>query len=551
MAKAVKEDFGWLGTQTHAAIREAVANDLSDRHAIATFNQVIEYGTGVFMGPYAWGLQKARQKVIEAQTEEIAAALEEHGERARYATTTVRKSLVTNQVVPVEAWRNICFLPAVAQKNRRDFINDLGYFLENVDPHGGRYHKYFVLTFGRRQDLPAFGDMAKALDEANRKMEDWREMCREEHGIHVHSTALEWTVDEDRTYHLHANILAKTPFMQDAETEFREFAAKSEKILGGKFLNAGAIRNIREIIKYPFKPWEMKNASSDELFWLFKETFGRRIVRFHGCLAKFRKDRKEDSLRVFKLRNKFRLREVAPILPRDNGYSELEMERMAQQDQLAQQYVEAGLEPPDRGNKEGTNILLARVAPNFEHTLWAEPSVLIMNYDPQPAETDKKGHRRLETLFAWQSEALEAWTNAGAPAPDVALTIAQAAAQGPDNAHNIRALWKVAGPHAVELDALKGAPGSYVVHNGTITPREVGGDCELIEDPPPPETFGNIIPIRSDVEIYQTQTKQEKMRGYLGTFGGEVVDADPWFWQQHGKDTLFTPEIREFDDVPF
>ncbi len=542
MAKAVEEEFGWQGTDTHLAIRREVEKDLSDRHAVATFDQVIKYGTGVFMGPYAWGLQKERNRILEEHTAEMVAALEEHGERARYVSNTVRKSLVTGEVVEVEALRNICFFPTVAQKNRRDFINDLGYFMENVDANQGKYHKYFVLTFGRRQDLVAFGDMGGAIDAANKKMQRWREMAEKEFGIIVHMTALEWTVDKDRTYHLHANVLAKTPFMVDAKEQFARFAARSEEILGGKFLNAGAIRNLREVIKYPFKPVDMKGASSAELFWLFQHTFKRRIIRFHGDLARFRRDRKEDGHRVFKLRNKFRLREVAPILPHENGYSEVDLERLEQQKQLEAYCEEHQLEPPERG-EDGTNILLAKVAPNFEHSMWAEPSVLIMNYQPEPDEFDKKGHQRLETLSKWSEEAREAWDASGAPDPATALTMAQAAALGPKNAHNIRALWKSAGPQATFSDVSNFPvidPRLYVVHNGTVSPAQSSLQTEDVLDdwngdpPGDPDYPGKVIKFPSKPSE-NTQTAQ-------------ADEEDIWFMANSSD---FVPEVRDFDDVPF
>lgn len=542
MAKAVREDFGWLGTQTHAAIRETVETELEHRHSVATFEQVVAYGTGVFMGPYAWGLQKARKEMLERQTAKMIEALEEHGEFARYVTNTVRKGLVTGEVVEVEALRNVCFLPTMAQKNRREFINDLGYYLENIDKNGGSYHKYWVLTFGERENLPAFGDMHGAITEANRRMQVWREMAAREFDIDVHMTALEWTVNEERQYHLHANILAKTPYMKDAKLEFARFAARTEEIIGAKFLASGKIRNIRELVKYPFKPADLDGASSAELFWLFKSTFRRRIVRFHGNLAKFRRERKEGGYRVFRLRNKFRLREVASIMPHENGYTEVDLERIEQQEQLRAYCDEHMIEPPERG-EDGKNILLAKVAPNFEHTLWAEPSVLIMNYDPNPEEHDKKAHRRLETLEQWAGEAREAWDAAGAPDPQVALTMAQAAALGPKNADNIRALWAKAGPHAVELNALDEEPGQYVVHNGTLSPvKETMFKEEVIEDrdedPPKNEDDpGKVIEFPAKRFDFKRTTEV-----------ADKVAHEAWLAENGGVDN---PEFWEIDDVPF
>ena len=504
-----------FASAVHSAFQDALAKTLDARQGAATFDEVCRANTGIFMQPAKWNEQRKRFEQLSAQTNDIADKLESVGIQARYEDAGLtRISLVTKEVEQIEAFRNICFLPTMAQKNRRDQLNDLGYYLENVD---GAHWRYVVITFGER--IPAHGDLSGAITRANQQMARWRERILKKLGIVVGFTGLEFPRDADGTYHLHANVLLKTPFFLDGGAEFREL---THAHFGTWWREAGGIENLHELVKYPFKPNSLDGADGDELAWLFHSTFKRRITRIMGPISEFRKQRKEDGLRVFKFKRKYRLREVGRILPRDNGFPEP---------------IEELEDDLDSGGGGGENILIAKVAPNFADGFWAQPSVLVMNYNPQANwMTNAKSHKRLETLWGWMSDALSDWDAAGAPDPRVAQQFAQAARQGVSGGGKLRALWNSEAARA----KAEGRGAEYIVHNGTISSQEQ--DMSLIDmhdrftDPPPkePDDTGKVIQFPAKKTEFQQTT--------------EVGEEDVFFAENAVSGI---PEFWDIEDVPF
>jgi hypothetical protein len=460
------EEFHFASA-AHSTLQDELAKTLAERQGAATFDEVCKANTGIFMQPAKWSEQRERFEQLSAQTNDIADKLESVGIQARYKDGGLtRISLVTKEVEYIEALRNICFLPTMAQKNRRDQLNDLGYYLENID---GQHWRYAVITFGER--IPAYGDLAGAITRANKMMARWRERILKKLGVTVGFTGLEFPRDADGTYHLHANILLKTPFFLDGGEEFREL---THAHFGTWWKDNGEIKNLHELVKYPFKPNSLDGADADELAWLFHSTFKRRITRIMGPIAEFRKQRKEDGLRVFKFKQQYRLREVGSISLRDNAMHEP---------------IEGLEDELDSGGGGGENILIAKIAPNFADGCWAQPSVLVMNYNPEANWiTNAKSHKRLETLWGWMTDALSDWEAAGAPDPKVAQQFAQAAREGVSGGGKLRALWDSEAARA----KAEGRGAKYIFNNGTISSHEkdmlVIDKQDRFTDPPPKES---------------------------------------------------------------
>ena len=241
-----------------------------------------------------------------------------------------------------------------------------------------------------------------------------------------------------------------------------------------------------------------------------------------GPISEFRKQRKEDGLRVFKFKRKYRLREVGRILPRDNGFPEP---------------IEELENDLDSGGGGGENILIAKVAPNFADGCWAQPSVLVMNYNPEANwMTNAKSHKRLETLWGWMSDALSDWDAAGAPDPRVAQQFAQAARQGVSGGGKLRALWNSEAARA----KAEGRGAEYIVHNGTISSHEQ--DMSLVDlddrftDPPPKDLI-------EPSKVIQFPAKTTKT-----TQTTTVDEESMWFWE---CDDPIALDVCDRNDVPF
>lgn len=387
------------------------------------------------MSPKKFLAAKLAQETLEQQTLDMAHRLEEVGVPCVFPSSVSLLTDVTKQVIPLPNFRNINVLPSVAQKNRRSLLNDVAFFLENIDRE---YWRYAVITFGER--IPAFGDLRGAISQFKEHMRKWRyDACEQFPGIEFGFVGLEFPRDADGTYHLHANVLYKTPLFFDKGAAWRAFTHRK---LGTWWRDAGRIENVRELVKYPFKPNDIEGCEGDELKWLAESTFKMRIAEILGPIQIFRKQRKDRRQRVVAVGGKLRLREIGDIfdVAKDKTTS---TERDEKEDK-----------------KDPFNIIVARVPPSFGTTPWAEGGTLIYNYDPDPV--GQKSKDRLAEVQLYQMQARNAWDAKGCPDPETALNFAAAIG----TSDNVKALWEAKRTRA-------GGSASYIVHNETITvPQE-------------------------------------------------------------------------------
>lgn len=84
--------------------------------------------------------------------------------------------------------------------------------------------------------------------------------------------------------------------------------------------------------------------------------------------------------------------------------------------------------PKDGGRKRPSNLVLGVSLPQWRHTPWAEPLILVQRYEP--TATSMADHARLEEIDTERGLARADWDSSGAPDPAVALVIAEKALAG-------------------------------------------------------------------------------------------------------------------------
>jgi len=477
-----EERFEWQSATRSQIEREILRGveerDTKKHQATLTFEEVMRLNMGSFMTPRNWLKNCRDSERLHQQTEDLADALEAEGVAARRESGIVRIDDVTHQVTELPSYRNICFLPAVAKRNRRDQVDDLEYFLSKVDSGRGAYWRYITITFGQR--IPAGGDLGGAITKANIKMARWRERVLKDLGVVVGFTGLEFPRDEeDESYHLHANVLVRTPYFFDGGEAFR---TETQAHFGTWWKDNGQIGNVAELVKYPFKPNSLKGADSSELKWLFDQTFGRRIIRLMGPVSEFRKERKESGKRVFRVKGDLRLRYVCRISAEENGLSE---------------------DGGDEGGGAGENIIVGREAPSFRNSMWATSGTLVYNYNPAPPEHRQGSRRRLETMLGYMADAKADYAASGAPDADIARQFRDALLSNEDES-GLRALWNKAG-------------GSYIVHNDTISSQdnESEGGAEVVELFPEPD------PPPKQAKFLEPKSENGETKGFLSGLDGK------------------------------
>lgn len=415
---------------------------------ILTGDEVLDANTGIFLPRAKYLASVSDRERLLTQTRDMANKLEAMGYSAIVPSKLVMVTDVTREVIPVEAWRNINVLPLVAQKNRREMLRDIDYFFH---VRGKEYWRYAVVTFGDR--LPAFADLRGAVQAAKRKLRKWRFEASRDFGVTFGFVGLEFPRCEDGTYHIHANVLYKTPLFLDRGDAWRAF---THQFFGSWWHDAGRIQNVRELVKYPFKPNDVKGCEGEELVWLADSLFNLRIMELLGPINELRRERRDRGLKVTSVRGTPVWRKVDPIMRDKKPEPEL-------------MYDEDGVivEAPPPQPREGFNIIVSRVMPSFLRTPWAEGATLIYNYVANPIS--EKAQDRLKYVQEYQQRAREVWDAKGCPDPQTAKAFADAVR----TADNVVALSR---ERQKKRENHGGGEAPYMVHNETISVPEHFGD---------------------------------------------------------------------------
>ena len=420
--------------------------------AVADFTHeaLVEINTGLSLDPAAWRDRCEAAETLHAQTEQLASLLEEAGIKAYQDADITAISAVTGKIDQLDSFRPIRFLPSVAARERRPHLNALRYFLESNVP-ARRYTRYAVITYG--EPIEAHGQLRDAIADLTRRISKWSHEIRKKYDIEVLYRGLEYTRkyrnedDEYPTYHLHANVLY-WPHRQLRAAEWSEFLSYTREKISSHWRDNGKIEDVREIVKYVIKPDDLKDIQSDEVKWLFEETFKTRVSTPMNSFKDFVSELEENRQKVvFVGKQGLKLVEKARRL-----------DHSKQEDRPT-----SGIKPK--------NIILGVTLPQYRNSPWSEPVILVQNYEPDAVGEGAVEFRvRLKML---KEEARSNWDRAGAPDPAVALAVAEAWKSGAENVEPIR---QGAGTYRVHT-------GSVIVRGGLPPRGGVGGPPPAIADP--------------------------------------------------------------------
>ena len=411
-----------------------------------THETLVEINTGLSLDPSAWRDRCERSEKLHQQTEVLASLLEEAGIKAYQDTEITAISAVTGKIDQLDSFRPIRFLPAVAARERRPHLNALRYFLESNVP-ARRYTRYAVITYG--QPIEAYGQLREAIADLTRRISKWSHEIRQKYDIEVLYRGLEYTRklrnddDENYTYHLHANVLY-WPHRQLRSAEWSEFLSYTREKISSHWKDNGKIEDVREIVKYVIKPDDLKDIEANEVKWLFEETFKTRVSTPLNSFKDFVSELEENRQKV--------------VFVGKQGLKLVEKARRLDHSKREDR-PKSGIKPK--------NIILGVTLPQFRNSPWAEPVILVQNYEPGAVGEGAKEFRvRLQML---KDDARATWDRAGAPDPQVALAVAQAWRDGGDNVEPIR----------------RQGGGLYTVHTGSVIVRDASDSRGGVGGPPP------------------------------------------------------------------
>lgn len=425
------------------ALEEEVRREWDERHAqqdpYPSQEFVASLNTGRGLAPERWREREARDAKIDRQTEALAAALEAEGITARGPDNVVAIGLVTGQVESVSRYRVICFLPAIAQRERRPMLNELTYFRRHHHNHKTNM-RMSVVTTGTPIPVPSIREesidsvaLRDRIQNLHRNVSKYAEWARREFGVEVVYRGTEFTIkqrkgDDFLSVHPHANLLHTPPIGGMPKGEWRRFLREAPKQFGGSWWkDCGRLRQPEEAIKYPFKPAELEGLKPFQVAWLHRQTFGLKMAQ---PLGEFKAWRNEELFESFRAEGalkpvKRRRRKVVSI----NYAAGPKLGLCSVRRRGAGQKSTSSDTPDLREHPPPENLVLCVTAPQRRFSPYAEPCALVMNHTLSPST--EWGEEALEALRLEQEKVLPVWYMNGAPDPAVALAVGrgQAAAQ--------------------------------------------------------------------------------------------------------------------------
>lgn len=393
--------------QAHAEVASKIfAVRRPEERGFWTHEQVIAARTGKESSFDDWITSRARNETLRRQTKRMAEALERQGISAyRQGSKTSIVGLVTGEAVELTAYRSIRFLPLVAQRERRSFVNEFTYLLE-TDEKVRKYARYFVFT--NDEPIPVGGDLRGGLDRQFAEIRLLAERSKKEWGVELLLRATEYPIavrgdDDFRSAHLHSN-LALLPTRWLGKEGWSRFLRWLHGLFPGRQIqDAGKILDASELIKYSIKPTDLDDASDEEIAWLYHETARAHIVQPFNRFADLRRALKKQRLKVIanpeKPERGMPVFRVVPVLKEERAGDD-----------------DARLRSADLPKDEA--FLLGTTTPQPLFTPWLEPCVLIQNYG---SKMKSECQDRLSLL---QTAARRVWDEAGAPSPEDAVEIA-------------------------------------------------------------------------------------------------------------------------------
>ncbi|MBO1040186.1 hypothetical protein [Brucella pituitosa] len=348
--------------------------------------------------------------------------------------------LVSGAVFRLSPYRNINLIPEVAQRNRQPLLQEFDLFLKE-HPKIRRYARYMVVTSGERFKIYHF---AERLKHFNKQLGRYFEMSSNA-GIDVILCSIEFTIDEENTVNLHANIVS-APRKAFGPDGWSDWLKLTRKHFDGQTLHdAGRVKDTKEIIKYVCKFNEISGLSSAWLVELAHALYKKQLVRPLGLFREFRKELKARGQKVrFDSESEELVRCQVSQRKKPETAHEIAQEQILEDEAKRVKFDEngapvdvkwinealeaAGKEPlsirVDHSDKKEPiqNQILCKTLPQSRATLNGEPFVVVMNYEANP--NTRNGRDGLDAIEARRAFHFRFLAEAGVEVDDLSSVAA-------------------------------------------------------------------------------------------------------------------------------
>jgi len=346
----------------------APADDLSVAERV--YLELCRKGTGRELPADVLERQNEQRRLLLAQSYRIAEALESQGIPAFGPSKLSLVGVLSGQVIELPDFRNIVFIPSVAQRKRHKMLKHLEYFMQQ-HPHS----RMWVFTSGPRVSLSGvrerIGQLHRRLSKLN------AESFLKAAGIEFvfRSTELgEIGRDEngEPTFHVHAHVIVHLQRKLPAD-QWSEVLGAVRRWWKHHFADSKRIQQAREACKYVVKPGDLENLSAPELAALHHQLFKLHMVQCLGALQEQRQKLEETRCRLVVVNEDLASRwEIVP---------DWNTARAKKPEEEKKGQVFDG--PPD-------DWIVCTLQPSFAISGRAEPLAVVLNYSGQRLRENRR-----------------------------------------------------------------------------------------------------------------------------------------------------------------
>lgn len=334
---------------------------------------------------------------IAKQSERIAYKLEKSGFNPYLSgeNTISMVGLISGAIFGLSKYRNVNIIPEVAQRNRQPLLQQFDLFLKE-NPKIRRYARYMVVTSGPRFHLDQFPERLAAF---NKQLGRYFAISTNAE-IDVILCSIEFTVDEDRSINLHANIVS-APRKAFGPQGWSKWLDTTRSHFDGQMLHdAGRVKDTKEIIKYVCKYNEIAGLDGTSTAFIAETLHKKQMVRPLGHFREWRMKLKDNGQKVrFDSKAKSLVRcQVSKRKPVPGSAEEIQADILADAEEAERQQRRVMAARYERGNEkeEIENQILCKTLPQSRAMLLAEPFVVVSNFSSYPMT--RNGRDGLEAI---------------------------------------------------------------------------------------------------------------------------------------------------------
>lgn len=219
----------------------------------------------------------------------------------RRPSDNVIVDLITGETKQLQGSRMCRFLPAVAKRERSEYLSSLEAFMSADEM---KYARYGVITAGAPV-VAMDPSLRYSLQAFHRKLSRWASVAENRFGIEVIVRCTESTretleqrglIGKKPSYHFHANVVYRPKRYN--RLVFLTFLSWTRRFFKTHWTDAGMVQNVREIVKYMIKPGDLADVPGEELVWLFEATEKLKFIQALGSFAEFRRELKDARLKT-------------------------------------------------------------------------------------------------------------------------------------------------------------------------------------------------------------------------------------------------------------